>query len=76
MTCAPGKDSDQPGHSLNSLWTAKNSNLPLADSEDTDQTGHLSSLILVFAGRTYQFIGFVMLWLQEQLISNLWNALQ
>ena len=31
-----------------------------ADSEDSDQTGRMPRLILVFAGRTGNFVGFVM----------------
>ena len=38
-----------------------------ADSEDSDQTGRMPSLILVFAGRSGHFVGFVM----RQLISYL-----
>ena len=34
-----------------------------ADSEDSDQTGRMTSLIWVFAGRTYYFVGFIMHWL-------------
>ena len=32
-----------------------------ADSKDSDQTGWIPRLIRVFAGRTGQFVGFVML---------------
>ena len=35
-----------------------------ADSEDSDQTGRMSRLIRVFAGRTCHFVGFVMHWLK------------
>ena len=38
MTCAPSKDSDQPGHQTG--------------SEDSDQPGHQPSLIRVFAVRS------------------------
>ena len=31
-----------------------------ADSEDSDQTGRMPRLIRVFAGHTWQFVGFVM----------------
>ena len=31
-----------------------------ADSEDSDRTGRIPSLIWVFAGRTCYFVGFVM----------------
>ena len=34
-------------------------------SEDSDQTGRMSRLIWVFAGRTEHFVGFVMLWLKS-----------
>ena len=34
-----------------------------ADSEDSNQTGRMSRLIIVFAGRTCHFVGFVMRWL-------------
>ena len=34
-----------------------------ADSEDSDQTGRMTSLIWVFAGRTDYFVGFIMHWL-------------
>ena len=47
--CAPSEDSDQPGHStwrnIGSLATH------WAHSEDSDQTGRMSRLIWVFAGR-------------------------
>ena len=33
-----------------------------AESEDSDQTGWMPRLILVFAGRTGHFVGFVMRW--------------
>ena len=38
----------------------KDSRLLHADSEDSDQTGRIPSLIWVFAGRTCYFVGFVM----------------
>ena len=34
-------------------------------SEDSDQTGRMSRLISVFAGRTGHFVGFVVLWLKS-----------
>ena len=34
--------------------------IPRADSEDSDQTGRMTRLTLVFAGRTDHFVGFVM----------------
>ena len=40
-----------------------------ADSEDSDQTGRVSRLIGVFAGRTYHFVGFVVLRLINVFIS-------
>ena len=33
------------------------------DSEDSDKTGWMHRLIIVFAGHTCHFVGFVMLWL-------------
>ena len=39
-----------------------------ADGEDSDQTGRMSRLIWVYAGRTCNFVGFVMLRL------NLWQS--
>ena len=41
-------------------WVAKNSRFLHADSEYSDQTGRIPSLIWVFAGRTCYFVGFVM----------------
>ena len=38
-----------------------------ADSEDSDQTGRITRLTWVFAGRTDHFVGFVM----RRLICNL-----
>ena len=54
---APSEDSDQlrPVWSMSSLcaqWAAKDPNLFHADSEDSGQTGRMSRLIWVFAGRT------------------------
>ena len=69
MTCAPSKDSDQPGQppvwwksSLCILWVAKDPVLVYGDSEDSDQTGRMPRLIRVFAGCTDHFVGFVVLW--------------
>ena len=53
-----------------------------ADSKDADQTGQMPRLIWVFAGRTGQFVGFVMWWLKSCLwisrrairIVYWWNA--
>ena len=39
------------------------------DSECSDQTGRMPRLILVFAGRTCHFVGFVMLQLKSLLLS-------
>ena len=47
--------------SLCTQWVAKDPNFLHADSEDSDQTGRMSRLIWVFAGRTCHFVGFVML---------------
>ena len=41
-------------------WVAKDPSFLHADSEDSDQTGRMSRLIWVFAGRTCHFVGFVM----------------
>ena len=38
-----------------------------AHGEDSDQTGRMSRLIWVFAGRTGHIVGFVMRWLNSQL---------
>ena len=55
MTCAPSEDSDQPGHSP-SQWVAEDPIFLHADSEDSDQTGRMSRLIWVFAGRRGHFV--------------------
>ena len=49
--------------SLCAHWVDKDSMFLYADSEDSDQTGRMTSLIWVFAGRTDYFVGFVMHWL-------------
>ena len=54
MTCAHSDDSSSPG----ALWDLI---LLHADSEDSDQTGRMPRLILVFAGRTCHFVGFALL---------------
>ena len=41
-------------------WVAKGPSCLHADSEDSDQTGLMPRLIWVFAGRTCNFVGFVM----------------
>ena len=58
MTCAPSEDSDQPGHPP-SQWVAEDPLFLHADSEDSDQTGRMSRLIRVFAGRRGHFVGLV-----------------
>ena len=40
---------------------AKDLRLLQADSKDSDLTGRMPRLMRVFAGRTYHFVGFVML---------------
>ena len=59
--CAPSEDSDQPGQadqsSLCIQWVAKDPMFLHADSEDTDQTGRMPSLICVFARCTSHFVG-------------------
>ena len=57
ITCAPSKDSNQPRHCAQ--WVAKDLMLLHADSEDSDQTRRMPRLIRVFAGRTGDFVGFV-----------------
>ena len=46
--------------SLYAQWVAKDPSFLQVDSEDSDQTGRMSRLIWVFAGRTCHFVGFVM----------------
>ena len=46
--------------SLCTQWVAKGPRFLHADSEDSDQTGRMSRLIWVFAGRTDHFDGFDM----------------
>ena len=71
--CAPSEDSDQSGippvwserpvwseSSLYAHWEANDPSFLHANSEDSDQTGRMSRLIRVFAGRAYNFVGFVM----------------
>ena len=52
--------------SLCTQWVAKDKSFLHAHSENSDQTGQMSTLIRVFAGCTGNFVGFVML----RLISN------
>ena len=67
MTCAPSElrstwASTQSDQSLlYALRIAKDIKLLHADSEASDQTGRMPSLICIFAGRTCHFVGFVML---------------
>ena len=44
--------------SLCAQWVAKDTSFLNADSEDSVQTGRMSRLIGVFAGRTCHFVGF------------------
>ena len=63
MIYAPRECSGRPVCSESSLcdqWVAKDPSVLHADSEDSDQTGRMSRLIRVFAGRTCHFVGFVM----------------
>ena len=54
----------QQDSSLCTQWVAKDPSFIHADSEDSDQTGRMPSVIWVFAGRTFHFVGFVMRWLK------------
>ena len=45
--------------SLCAQWIANDETLLHADGEDSDQTGRMPRLILVFAWRTCHFVGFV-----------------
>ena len=47
---------------LGAQWVAKDPSFLHADSEDSDQTGLMSKLIQVSAGRTCHFVSFVMRW--------------
>ena len=49
--CAPSEGSDQPGL-LCAQWVAKDSSFLHGDSKDSDRTGRMPRLILVFAGHT------------------------
>ena len=46
--------------SLCTQWVAKDPSFLHVDSEDSDQTVRMPRLIWVFAGRSCQFVGFVM----------------
>ena len=66
MACAPSEDrsawaSTQSDQSSLSAWRKIGSwAAHWAHSEDSDQTGRMPRLIWVFAGRTCNFVGFVM----------------
>ena len=71
--CVPSEDSDQPGNPprpvwseslLGAQWVANDPCFLHADSEDYDQSGGMSRLTWVFAGRTCHFVGFVMVGLK------------
>ena len=47
--------------SLCTQWVAKDPSFLHADSKDSDQTGWMPRLILVFTGLTCHFVGFVVL---------------
>ena len=49
--------------SLCALWVAKDHTVLHANSKASDQNGQIPRLIWVFAGRTYHFVGFVLMWL-------------
>ena len=61
MMCAPSKDSDQPGHPLSAWKNHGTLATHWVHSEDSDQTGWTPRLIWAFAGRTHQFVGFVVM---------------
>ena len=72
--CVQGRD--QPGHTpiLIRVFAvcSKDSQGPKAlhaDSEDSDQTGHISRLNWVFAGRTGHCVGFDVLWLNFMIVA-------
>ena len=46
--------------SLCTQWVFKDPNFLKANREDSNQTGRMSRLIWIFAGRTCHFVGFVM----------------
>ena len=50
--CAPGEDSDQPGHPLSAWRKLGSLATQWAHREDSNQTGRMPRLIWVFAGRT------------------------
>ena len=59
--------------SLCAQWVAKDPCFLNADSEDSDQAGQMPRLILVFAGRTCHFVGFVTMRLIFALVSSTAN---
>ena len=61
MTTQSSTQSDQS--LLCTQWVAKDPRFLHADSIDSDQNGQMPRLIRDFAGRTDQFVGFVVLWL-------------
>ena len=71
MARAPSEDSDQPGQSAQSDQSFRclheeslGPYLPTERTiENSDQTGRMPRLILVFAGCKYHFVGLVMRWL-------------
>ena len=70
MIFVPSEVSDHPGHppSLIRVFTVRSMgslgpNFASADSTDSDQSGRMPRLTLVFTGRTDHFVGFVMPWL-------------
>ena len=81
--CAPSEDSDEPGHPPSRIrvfacaqWVVKDPSFLQAGSKDSDQTGRMSRLIWVSAGRTCHFVGFVMRrlkWLPCSSTENLKN---
>ena len=62
-------DSDQ--ESSLSAWNLESLGTNWAYSDDSDQTGRMLRLIRVFVGRTYHFVGLVMLWLIYNLVYHL-----
>ena len=73
MACAPSKtqislriNQVRSESSLCDQWVAKDPSVLHADSEDSDQTGRMPSLIWVFAGRTCHFVGFVVRGVKSQ----------
>ena len=62
MACAPSEDSDQPGYLISLRCPHEETlgpELPIKGTGKTDQTGWMPRLILVFAGNTCHFVGFV-----------------